>query len=228
MKRYPILLVLMILPWIAKGQILTSAKEFLANKGSNKSLFKLAGVFSQTIDQDELVFSLRDTTGEVLIKLDDSPEKAIEFYSYGIVPGDTVLVMGKRRRITTDEIKSMIGMYPADILSHSDGPNHDILAADRNPSFRGRGIKYFSSWVSKNLRYPSDSKNARSQGVVKISFVINEDGSISDVKTTTTSGDPLLDAEAIRVVSSSPRWFPALANSHPVKKTITIPVYFVL
>ena len=229
MKRsFPfVLLLLLSLPVYAQETV--SIATFLKIKGADKTAYSVKGVLAETIRQEELVFLLRDDSGDLVFKLsDDGPEAAMAFRSSEIVPGDTLTISGMRKRIFMKGEKTRVGMYPGTVVNQMEGPNHAALAANWSPSFRGRGKAYFSEWVNRHLKYPPESKKRNSQGPVDLTFVVNEDGSVSDIIVVHSSGDSLLDAEAVRVVSSSPRWFPAIVENEPIKATFNFTVIFAL
>ncbi|HZY38533.1 MAG TPA: energy transducer TonB [Mucilaginibacter sp.] len=92
------------------------------------------------------------------------------------------------------------------------------------PEFPG-GIDQFMSYVGKNIRYPADARAASKQGKVILQFIVEKDGSISKVKVL-RSVFPSIDAEAVRVVTSSPKWAPGTQDGYPVRVRYTIPVTF--
>lgn len=94
------------------------------------------------------------------------------------------------------------------------------------PTFKG-GESAFGSYLSQNIRYPSGAKNRNTQGRVILGFVVEKDGSINNVKII-KSVDPELDAEAVRVISQSPKWNPGLLHGVPVRLAYTIPINFSL
>lgn len=96
---------------------------------------------------------------------------------------------------------------------------------DQKPRFQGGGANEFSKWVNQHLCYPYDAKKDGIQGRVTLQFSVNADGNVVDVKVL-RSVDPSLDKEAVRVVSSSPKWTPGKHNDKPVKVTFTFPVIF--
>lgn len=93
------------------------------------------------------------------------------------------------------------------------------------PSFYGGGLKKFALWVDKNKDYPREAKEKNIQGEVLVTFVIDEAGHLTDARVV-KGVDPLLDAEALRVVKSSPDWTPATKEGTPTKATLTCPVVF--
>ena len=92
------------------------------------------------------------------------------------------------------------------------------------PSFPG-GNGALMSYLNGNTKYPVVAQENGVQGKVIISFVVERDGSISDVKVA-RSVDPSLDREAQRVVKSMPRWKPGKQNGSAVRVKYTVPVVF--
>ena len=92
------------------------------------------------------------------------------------------------------------------------------------PSFPG-GNGALMSYLTSNTKYPVVAQENGVQGRVIISFVVERDGSISDVKVA-RSVDPSLDREAQRVVKSMPRWTPGKQNGQTVRVKYTVPVVF--
>ena len=92
------------------------------------------------------------------------------------------------------------------------------------PSFPG-GSAALMSYLSSNTKYPVVAQENGVQGRVIVSFVVERDGSISDVKVA-RSVDPSLDREAQRVVKSMPRWSPGKQNGSTVRVKYTVPVVF--
>lgn len=92
------------------------------------------------------------------------------------------------------------------------------------PSFPG-GNAALMSYLYSNTKYPVVAQENGVQGRVIISFVVERDGSISDVKVA-RSVDPSLDREAQRVVKSMPRWTPGKQNGQTVRVKYTVPVVF--
>ncbi len=102
-----------------------------------------------------------------------------------------------------------------------------VLVVDEEPSFNKGDANEFRYWVKENLRYPSEAVDNGIQGRVYVQFIIEKDGSVTNVKVI-KSDDPLLDKEALRVVQSSPNWIPAKKQGRPVRKIITFPIIFKL
>ena len=90
------------------------------------------------------------------------------------------------------------------------------------PSYPG-GMGAMMSFISSNVKFPDGDYCA--QGRVIVSFVVEKDGSLSNVKIL-RSVEKLLDQEAIRIVKSMPKWKPARQNGKVVRCKYTVPVAF--
>ena len=98
---------------------------------------------------------------------------------------------------------------------------------DQLPVFLGSTDprKFIEQWVYHYLKYPASAVRDGVQGRVMVEFVINKDGKVSDVKVVKGVSEEL-DAEAVRVVSASPKWKPAKKSGEKVACVMTIPVEF--
>ena len=92
------------------------------------------------------------------------------------------------------------------------------------PQFPGGDV---TKWLAKNTRYPMIAQENGIQGRVFVQFVIEKDGSISNVKVLRPV-DPSLDKEAVRVVSSMPKWKPGKQRGKAVRVSYTVPINFQL
>ena len=97
---------------------------------------------------------------------------------------------------------------------------------EQMPSFPG-GMGALMSWLNQNIKYPVIAAENGVQGRVIVQFVVEKDGSITDVKVA-KSVDPSLDKEASRVVSAMPKWTPGKQNGSAVRVKYTVPVTFKL
>lgn len=92
------------------------------------------------------------------------------------------------------------------------------------PEFPG-GMSAFVKWLTDNLKYPPSAQRQNIQGRVVITFIINRDGSVADLKVA-QSVNPMLDREALRVARMMPRWKPGVANNRPCRTMMAIPIEF--
>jgi TonB family protein len=96
------------------------------------------------------------------------------------------------------------------------------------PTFKSGDANEFAKWVNDHLNYPEEAKKAGIQGRLVMSFVVDTDGSVKDVKIL-RGVDPLLDAEALRVLNGcTEKWAPGMQDGQPVKVTYTLPIIFQL
>ncbi len=93
------------------------------------------------------------------------------------------------------------------------------------PDFQGGGQDGFRDWIMSQLKYPQIAAENGIQGTVHIRFVVNTDGSVSDVEVI-RGVDPSIDREAVRVISSSPQWTPGKQRGRPVRVFFHFPVGF--
>lgn len=94
------------------------------------------------------------------------------------------------------------------------------------PQFPGGQIAMLQ-YIMKNIKYPEQAMKEGIQGRVAVRFIVEKDGSISDVKPI-LSVHPLLNKEAVRVVESMPKWTPGKQNGKPVRVRYNLPVMFKL
>lgn len=94
------------------------------------------------------------------------------------------------------------------------------------PQFPGGQIAMLQ-YMMKNIKYPKQAMKEGIQGRVTVRFIVEKDGSISDVKPI-LSVHPLLNKEAVRVVKSMPKWTPGKQNGKPVRVRFNLPVMFKL
>ena len=101
-----------------------------------------------------------------------------------------------------------------------------LRTVEKLPEYPG-GIVEFMKWLSHSLHYPPQARARKIQGKVVVSFIVNKNGTISSPKIE-KHADPMLDAEALRVIKLMPRWKPGIMNEKPCRTMIAIPINFVL
>ena len=96
---------------------------------------------------------------------------------------------------------------------------------EEKPSFNGGDANDFSKWVNSRLVYPEIAKENGVEGRVTLQFTIDKDGRLGDVKVLNAPDKTLAD-EAVRVVSSSPKWKPGKQRDRAVKVSYVFPVIY--
>ena len=102
-----------------------------------------------------------------------------------------------------------------------------FVIVEENPQFPDGGTVGLLQYLGKNIKYPTIPQENGTQGRVTVQFVVNKDGSIVDVKVI-RGVDPYLDKEAVRVISTMPKWIPDKQRGVPVRCKFTVPVTFKL
>ncbi|MFD0793136.1 TonB family protein [Mucilaginibacter litoreus] len=115
---------------------------------------------------------------------------------------------------------------PASSDTIPDGKNQVFSAVEHAPAFPG-GEAGFKAYLSENIKYPAEAVKSKVEGRSVLTFVVEEDGSLSDIKVVRSLGTGT-DEEAIRVLKASPRWIPGKQNGHTVRVQYTVPVSFSL
>ncbi len=141
--------------------------------------------------------------------------------------------------VVTSE-KSEMSVAPAEMLR--DEPAEALVSQPQQPSKPVREVQDFTSltppsfpggeaammkFLSENLVYPKEAQDKGISGRVVVSFLVQEDGNLSDVQVA-KSASPILDAEAVRVVRSMPKWKPAEDKGKKIAVRASLPVSFKL
>ena len=110
---------------------------------------------------------------------------------------------------------------------NSSVPTEDIfVVVEQQPEYPD-GVEAMMKFLGDSVRYPIEAQEKGIQGRVIVNFVVNKDGSITDVNVV-RGVDPSIDAEAVRVIESMPKWKPGVQRGQPVNVRYTLPVSFKL
>jgi protein TonB len=126
--------------------------------------------------------------------------------------------------ITTEGIRHLL--LPVEEKDVVERPIDFMLIEDK-PTFMGGDFNTFTKWVGNRLKYPEEAATNGIQGRVILQFLIDTDGSVKNV-VVVRGVDRMLDAEALRVVSMSPKWKPGMQRGVPTKVLFTFPLIFQL
>jgi protein TonB len=116
-----------------------------------------------------------------------------------------------------------------ELLSGEEGVGSDepFMIVEVPPSFKGGDLEKFRDWVQKRANYPQLAQDNGIQGKVYLTFVVERDGTVSNVKVV-KGVDPLLDTEAEKAILSSPKWTPGSQRGRAVRVRFYIPLVFTL
>ena len=161
-----------------------------------------------------------------VIKKDDEVKPEDELKSQDEIMNSKVAV-GALNVVGNDEsgevlkAKEVIATEP---VKPKEEENKVFDVVEQMPSYPG-GMSALMQYLSSNIKYPVIAEENGIQGRVICTFVVERDGSITDVKIA-KSVDPSLDKEAMRVVSKMPKWIPGKQNGSAVRVKYTLPVTF--
>ena len=123
-------------------------------------------------------------------------------------------------------------VFASDVSDYGIGGGVDEIVDDapfvkveQMPSFQGGDLTKFRNWVQKKVVYPRIAEDNGIQGRVTVTFIVEKDGTITDIKQL-QSPDKSLTQEVIRILNSSPKWTPGKQSGKTVRVTITLPIIF--
>ena len=171
---------------------------------------------SETVEEISAV-KVNDLTAIVETKVAESSGQLLPVQS---VPKDSVNRKSKVAVQQMDELV-VVGYASKDSVKDRE-PVFNVV--EQMPSFPG-GMEALMQYLAKNMRYPVEAQKNKVQGRVVVGFIVSKDGDIK--KAHILRGvDPELDAEAIRVIESMPRWMPGMQRGKAVAVSYTLPVMF--
>jgi protein TonB len=125
-----------------------------------------------------------------------------------------------------DKLKDDEAAPPPPVAVDDNNNALNFRVVEELPDFPG-GMVEFMKWLTRTLKYPVYAQQRKIQGKVMVSFIVNKDGSVADIKVL-KSVNPYLDAEALRVMKMMPKWKPGQEKGKPCRTMIAIPVVFKL
>jgi len=198
----------------AKTENNTSLEEKKDSISSKKDTSKKAEVTNKNSNTKSTAEFIKCYTGPV-IKLDDAEVTEAKNNIENTTPKETV---------DTTAITCYIGAVVEETqpLNFHEDPEKVYPMVEEMPQFPG-GDKELINFIVKNLKYPEN--NADIKGIVICGFIVNRDGSISDIKVL-RSLEPSFDAEAIEVIKLLPKWIPGKQNGKIVRTQYALPIKF--
>ena len=143
-------------------------------------------------------------------------------YKHGVSDGNWKTFIAEDNATTEEVYKS--GKFEKGKRIERDGQSVAYSEKEIRPEFKG-GIDKFMNFVFKNLSYPKEAKEKNIRGRVLINFVIEKDGSLTDIKVLKDIGGGCGE-EAMRVIAMSPKWTPRFQDGKPVRVTYSMPIVF--
>ncbi|MDR0428042.1 MAG: energy transducer TonB [Dysgonamonadaceae bacterium] len=225
---------LIFLPGFIKGLIPESAVE----KGDE--LLAITDVtltdIKQEVPEENVIRSVVEVPPPPLLK------KSIQYTIPEIAPDEEVAdedLMATQQELTDTKAAISVatvdgveegGVDIADLEDHKLVVQSEVIEpfsyVEIMPKF-GNGDRDLLEWVNKHINYPTIARERGIQGSVYVRFVVNPDGTVSNVQVQRPL-DANLDKEAIRVISSMPKWEPGKQNGVAVPVYFSLPVRFVI
>lgn len=153
---------------------------------------------------------------------DNTTSKKVSVFDNGLWGGENLYDNGPMQPVTA--FIANIGKNQDRHLEDVDDKVVDTGNLEEMPSFNG-GSGALMKYIADNIKYPVVAKEAGVQGRVIVSFIVEKDGSVSNVSVV-RSVDPSLDREALRVIKSMPKWKPGRSNGRAVRTIYNVPVSF--
>ena len=212
---------------------LQNSKSLFLEIGLVVALALCIAMFS--VSQREKVIDIPDMAGIAedidMIEITQEKPKEVEPVKQTItVIADILNVVKNDTKITTsfdflDYDDSDIVVQSIDMESEEIEEDAPFLIAEVMPTFQGGGLDKFRKWVTDRFRYPTIAQENGIQGRVVLMFVIEKDGSLTNIEVLMTP-DKVLSDEAVRVISQSPKWSPGMQRNMPVRIKYTLPIEF--
>ena len=150
-----------------------------------------------------------------------------------VEPWDTITATDTVRNDSMDEpylLEGDVMVTLPDNYSYVFEPKEDenrpgvYIVVEQMPEFPG-GDKEFHQFIADNVKYPAEAKEKGIRGIVYVNFIVEPDGSISDIRVLRGIGGGC-DEEAVRVVEYMPKFKPGIQNGEAVRVSYTVPVIF--
>jgi len=227
------------LVWICRGELKLlheyEADDFVLNQGIDATQYQLLLVKKAV---GEKRFLLANGFNHAQLKnritMMQTPTKAAwkKLFLLLLLPllAGTTLLLAERVTPVADvtPLAEEPVVAPSEVLPEpppEEPVKYSLLEA--KPRFQDGDVGQFSYWVNQNLKYPQEAVKDSLQGRVTLQFTIEKDGSVTDVRVLRGCA-PILDEEAVRVVSQSPKWTPGYVKGEPVRVVFNFPVVFQL
>ena len=209
--------------WLLVGYVIVLAFMFIAFEWTKRDI---------KIDTSQAITDL--VFEEEIIPITEQPEQAAPPPPPAAPPiAETLTIVEDDADVeettiaTSEETNQAVEIKYVPVAVEEEEPEEQTIfeVVEQMPEFPNGGMAGLMQYLSKNIKYPTIAQENGTQGRVTVQFVINRDGSIVDAKVL-RGVDPYLDKEAIRVISSMPKWKPGMQRGKAVRVKYTVPVMF--
>ena len=209
--------------WLLVGYVIVLAFMFIAFEWTKRDI---------KIDTSQAITDL--VFEEEIIPITEQPEQAAPPPPPAAPPiAETLTIVEDDADVeettiaTSEETNQAVEIKYVPVAAEEEEPEEQTIfeVVEQMPEFPNGGMAGLMQYLSKNIKYPTIAQENGTQGRVTVQFVVNRDGSIVDAKVL-RGVDPYLDKEAIRVISSMPKWKPGMQRGKAVRVKYTVPVMF--
>ena len=209
--------------WLLVGYVIVLAFMFIAFEWTKRDI---------KIDTSQAITDL--VFEEEIIPITEQPEQAAPPPPPAAPPiAETLTIVEDDADVeettiaTSEETNQAVEIKYVPVAVEEEEPEEQTIfeVVEQMPEFPNGGMAGLMQYLSKNIKYPTIAQENGTQGRVTVQFVVNRDGSIVDAKVL-RGVDPYLDKEAIRVISSMPKWKPGMQRGKAVRVQYTVPVMF--
>ena len=209
--------------WLLVGYVIVLAFMFIAFEWTKRDI---------KIDTSQAITDL--VFEEEIIPITEQPEQAAPPPPPAAPPiAETLTIVEDDADVeettiaTSEETNQAVEIKYVPVAVEEEEPEEQTIfeVVEQMPEFPNGGMAGLMQYLSKNIKYPTIAQENGTQGRVTVQFVVNRDGSIVDAKVL-RGVDPYLDKEAIRVISSMPKWKPGMQRGKAVRVKFTVPVMF--
>jgi TonB family protein len=189
--------------------------EIITKEKASKVLVIINGIVHEKDGMSSL--NMEDIKSMNVLKVNSAVDKYGEKGMFGAIEVTTYKKGEKRPVIVTDP-KSGVEY---NVAGKEEAP---FVVVEEMPKFPG-GREAMSAWISAKLNYPSEAVKNKISGIVYVNFIVSSTGKVKNVAVE-KSVSPMLNAEAIRVISSMPDWKPGSQAGKSVDVQMLVPVEF--
>ena len=208
--------------WLLVGYVIVLAFMFIAFEWTKRDI---------QIDTSQAITDL--VFEEEIIPITEQPEQVAPPPPEAPSIAETLTIVDDDADVeettiaTSEETNQAVEIKYVPVAVEEEEPEEQTIfeVVEQMPEFPNGGMAGLMQYLSKNIKYPTIAQENGTQGRVTVQFVVNRDGSIVDAKVL-RGVDPYLDKEAIRVISSMPKWKPGMQRGKAVRVKYTVPVMF--
>ena len=208
--------------WLLVGYVIVLAFMFIAFEWTKRDI---------KIDTSQAITDL--VFEEEIIPITEQPEQVAPPPPEAPSIAETLTIVDDDADVeettiaTSEETNQAVEIKYVPVAVEEEEPEEQTIfeVVEQMPEFPNGGMAGLMQYLSKNIKYPTIAQENGTQGRVIIQFVVERDGTISDVRVA-RGVDPYLDKEAVRVVKSMPKWIPGKQNGKAVRVKFTVPVMF--